>query len=137
MLCICSTYFMPPINERYSSPRRLETECWPLGVTAVKCDLCCKGLIGSVSSGSRLHSSDILTYLKTLGENVLGLKQRWPVPDNLSLSATEQRAGLLLSLTAFLFRNIDLPTSAEQCLHGILFLHGRKNTERLFFLQAV
>lgn len=40
---------------------------------AVKCDLCCKGLIGSISSVSGRRCSHFLTYLKTLGDIYLAL----------------------------------------------------------------
>lgn len=90
---------------------------------AAKCDLCCKGLIGSISSVSGPHNSDFSDISKNHGRYILGLKRRWPLSDNLSLShaSIARRADLLLWQTAFLFGDIDLHVSAEQCLHGNFF----------------
>lgn len=90
---------------------------------AAKCDLCCKGLIGSISSVSRPHNSDFSDISKNHGRYRLGLKRRRLLSDNLSLSRASfaRRADLLLWQTAFLFGNIDLHVSAEQCLHGNFF----------------
>lgn len=66
-----------------------------------------------------------LTYLKTLGDIYLALNAARLLSDNLSLSrapvARRRRRPASVAKTAFLFGNIDLHVSAEQCLHGNFF----------------